>query len=41
MTLLEWVWSCWNGCDLIGGSMPLGVGFKVSEARPLVTLIQM
>jgi hypothetical protein len=28
VSLLEWVWPCWDGCGLVGG----GVGFEVSEA---------
>ena len=23
VALLEWVWPCWSGCGLDGGSMPL------------------
>jgi len=36
VVLLEWVWSCWSGCGLAGGSVFQGVGFEVSktQARP-------
>ena len=27
------VWPCWNKCGLVGGSMPLGLGFEVSKAQ--------
>ena len=33
VALLEWVWLCWSGCGLVGGSVSLGVHFEVSEAQ--------
>ena len=36
VVLLEWVWSCWSGCGLVGGSVPLlGAGLQVSYAQAL------
>ena len=32
VALLEWVWSCWSGCGLVGGSMSVESGLEVSEA---------
>jgi hypothetical protein len=28
VALLEWVWPCCSGCDLVGGGVSLGVGFE-------------